>query len=299
MLTGLTVAVFSLLLQARPAPPASADLAAAKALYASGAYEEALSRLPSTTEAGSAADEANQYRALCALALGRTAEAERSLEELIIRRPMFKMSDAEVSPRLVTMFHDVRKRVLPAVVRTMYGAARTSFEQKRYEAASAQLKDLTAVLNDSDLASQAGTLADLKLLAEGFQKLADAEIAAALKAQPPAPPAPAAAAPAPPAPVRIYTEEDKDVAAPVEIRRNFPPWKPSGPLADKFKYSGVLRVVIDEKGKVESAGIMRSISDAYDALLLTAARDWLFRPATRNGQPVKYQKLIAITLTPR
>src|ERR1043166_9014585 len=103
MLLGFTFALLAFVGQARAPLSAAADLAAAKALYASSAYEEALTRLPSTAEAGASADETNQYRALCALALGRTTEAQRALEELITRRPLFKMSEAEVSPKLVTM----------------------------------------------------------------------------------------------------------------------------------------------------------------------------------------------------
>lgn len=298
MLRGLAFALLALVAQERPAPSPAADLAAAKALYASGAYEEALTRLPSTADAGASADETNQYRALCALALGRTAEAQRALEELIARRPLFKMSETEVSPKLVTMFHDVRRRLLPNLARDLYAAGKTSFEQKRYEAASAQLKDLLTLLSDEDLAAQAAGLADLKLLGEGFLKLSDAEVAAAVKAQPPPAPAAPAGSAEPPAP-RVYTQDDKDVIAPVEIKRTYPAWHPIGTMSDKFRYNGVLRIVIDEQGKVETASLVRSVAPAYDPLLLAATHDWEFRPATRNGQPVKYQKIIAITLAPR
>jgi TonB family protein len=299
MLLTFTFAVLAFVGQDRGASGAMGDLAAAKALYASGDYEEALSKLPAAADAGPSADEANQYRALCALALGRTTEAQRSLEELITRRPLYKMSEAEVSPKLVAMFHDARRRLLPNLVRGIYVAAKTNFDQKRYELASTQLKDLLTLLNDPDLGTEAGMLGDLKLLADGFVKLADSEIAAAAAAKPkPAEPPPPAAAPAGPPPVRVYTSDDKDVVAPAEIRRTLPPWKPVTP-ADRNGHSGVLRVVIDEQGKVESMSLIRSVAEGYDAQLLAAARDWVFKPATKAGQPVKYQKLIAITLSPR
>jgi len=166
--------------------------------------------------------------------------------------------------------------------------------------ASSQLKDLLELLGDSDLGAESAVLSDLKLLADGFGKLADAEVAAAaasakVKAPEPAPPA----APSGPPPIRVYGVDDKDVVPPAEIKRTLPPWKPTGPLADKLQHSGVVRVVIDEQGKVESVSLIRSVAPTYDPLLLAATKEWLFKPATRNGQPVKFQKVIAVTLTPR
>jgi len=279
---------------------------AAKALYASGNYEEALTRLTTATAEGGAA-EVNQYRALCLLALGRTAEAERSLEDLVTQRPLFKMSDTDVSPRVVAMFHEVRKRLLPAATRDLYARARTNFDQKIYVRASAEFKDVLALLGDPDLGQDAAALSDLKMIAEGFLKLADVEVAAAAKAEMDAAALKKAEAtveaskpPAAPPAVRIYTEADKDVTPPVDIgSRTLPEWKPPPGAAGSFEYRGVLRLLIDEQGKVEQAALVQRVLEAYDPLLLAAARSWTFRPARRNGQPVKYQKLIGVTLLPR
>src|SRR4029078_13044928 len=83
--------------------PQETGLAAAKALYATGEYETALTRLSAVgVITGDAADEIDEYRSLCLRALGRTGEAQRSLEALIVRSPLFQMSEADVSPRLVT-----------------------------------------------------------------------------------------------------------------------------------------------------------------------------------------------------
>ena len=35
----------------------------------------------------------------------------------------------------------------------------------------------------------------------------------------------------------------------------------------------------------------------YDTLLMTAARDWRYQPATLGGKPVKFRKLIQINVT--
>ena len=92
------------------------SLSAAKDLYASAAYEDALSTLTRITEAGSTAQEiarqVDEYRAFCLYALGRTGEAESVAESMLRKDPLMKLDAADVSPRLESMFSNVRKRLL-------------------------------------------------------------------------------------------------------------------------------------------------------------------------------------------
>jgi TonB family protein len=291
----------------------SPELTNARSLYASGDYEEALTRLSAVHDDGSAA-EAAEYRALCLLALGRTTEAQRSLEDLFTRMPLLKMSDAEVAPRLVTMFQDVRKRRLPALARDMYAKGKAAFERKQYAVASTQFNTMLTLLADEDESEDASGLTDLKLLAEGFQRLAETELAAASKpdvksaaasdekpvavAETPAPPPVAAPAPETRPVQTVYSIADRDVVAPVEVVRNLPAWHPPNNVAAKQEYRGVLRIIVDERGGVESAKLLTSVSGSYDDLLVAAARLWQFKPARKNGLPVKYEKMITISLSP-
>ncbi len=305
--TLLALVMWTLVVQDAGQSPPSGTLATAKSLYASGDYETALSTLASV-KADESVDEVEEYRLLCLLALGRTAEAQTSLEALVLHNPLFTMSVAEVSPRLVSIFHDVRKRVLPDVVRDLYAKAKTDFEQKNYDAAKGEFETLMTLLADDDMADKAASLADMKMLADGFLKLATAQIAAkAEAANVPAPtPTPAAGtdsgagknAPAE-APVEpVFSVEDKEVTPPVEVNCPLPEWNPTNPTQNR-EFRGVLRVVIDKDGKVESASLLVPANPAYDPLLLAAAKDWQYRPATRAGVAVKYQKLIPILLRPR
>ena len=166
--------------QAR-APSSSNDLAAARALYASASYEEALGAI-STIDNGGNTAEIEEVRALCFLALGQVEDAEQALERIVRRQPLHHIKEADVTPRLVTMFQQVRRRVLPAATRDLYARAKADFDGKSYAAASSQLKTLLALVGDPDLAAQAPAMADLKMLGEGFLKLAEAELAAAAKA---------------------------------------------------------------------------------------------------------------------
>lgn len=284
--------------QERPAgPTADGVLKEAKALYSTGAYEEALAKLGSPN-AADATPEGEQYRALCQLAIGKPDEARRTLELLVARNPLFTLSNTDVSPRLVTMLSDVRKRALPARVRSLYATAKVDFEQRQYAKAATQLNEMMMLLADEDLASDQ-SFGDLKLLAEGFLVLAEREIAAAARAAEIGVAKPAERVDPPAAPVRLYSVEDRDVTPPVEISRTMPAWTPGIGVAEKVEYRGVLRVVIDEQGKVELAALMQSVTPAYDPILTAAAKDWKFQPAMKDGKPVKFQKIIAVVLKPR
>jgi TonB family protein len=302
----MTPAVLALMLWALAAPQSSAAsggpdvLAAARALYAAGNYEDALTRL-AQAPGDAVVGEVDEYRALCLLALGRPIDAEHTLEDLVARAPMFKMSDTEISPRLVSMYRDTRRRLLPMTARDLYLKAKTDYDQKNFATASAEFTRVLTLLGDEDMSSAASTVGDLKILAEGFATLADGEVAAAAKAAA----ATAAAAPAAPprgaAPImapKIYTEDDTAVQAPVATSTPYPSWRPPSSAANR-EYHGVLRLVIDASGRVESATMVVSVSPTYDPLLVAAAKKWTFTPAQLNGVAVTYQKQIAVSLSPR
>lgn len=295
-------------------------LDSAKALYASASYEEALTHL---AEAGPSEDmeQVETYRALCLMALGRNTEVVQSLERLLDRNPFHSLSDTEVSPRLVAVFRDVRTKRLPTAARDLYMKARMKFDERAFTAAADLLRDLLAGLGREDLDGQAG-LADLKLLAEGFLRLTEIEIIRngqtplATQGASPVPPAPRPAPTTPPPPPAdtllnpggglplgglpapvIYSQEDRYVVAPVEVARKMPNWNPP-PTVQRGVYHGLLEVVIDERGLVQSVRILTSIAPSYDPLLLEATKLWKFRPATLNGEPVKYRRRFEIILHP-
>jgi protein TonB len=305
-------------------------LDAARTLYMSAAYEEALAALTGLP-AGVDVDQADKFRALCQLALNRTQDAQQTLEQLATRRPMLKLDESE-APKLIAMFRDARARVLPAAAKTMYAEAKGSFEKGDFSAARRQFGDLMSVLSEKELAGQAA-FSDMKLVAEGFLKLADQQLAvqragaAASTSQPvptsqlapPTQPAPSQPSPtgqppskgqpsastqaSEPAPAhadapRIYTIADQEVVPPVAIDQTIPPWTPPLGNLRYQEFSGLLEVFVDETGAVTSVAIVQHLNVVYDQLLTNAAKRWRYRPAMRNGQPVKYRKQLNIVLRP-
>ena len=274
-------------------------LTAAKSLYQSASYQDALAAL-SNLPSGANLDEADKYRALCFLGLNRAQDAEHALEQLVTRRPLFKLDPSFDSPKLVATFRDVRAKVLPSVARTLYGTAKSSFDTGKFATASTQFNDLLALLAQPEVADQTA-FADLRLLADGFAKLA----AQQLKVQQAEAPRPAVERPRVDAPAepraaaaaqRVFTMDDANVVPPVTISQNVPNWSP--PTNELRTFSGAVDIVIDERGAVVSATINQPVSPLYDRALIAAAKRWQYRPALLGGQPVKYRKSVAVVLRP-
>jgi TonB family protein len=278
------------------APAPKASLAAARTLYASAEYGgalEMLNGLVSDAPLGPERQAMELYRALCLVAVGNLNEANRVIEAMIVTDPLYRPGADDVPPRLRSAFTDARRRLLPGIVQQNYVAAKAAFDKKDYPAAAKGFSQVLAGLGDPDIESVASQppLADLKMLASGFNDLA-------AKASVPMPaPAPAPALAQEPAVekvARVYSPSDTDVVPPMTIRQFVPPY-PGRVLVGG---SLVMDIVIDTNGAVESATMASPPNAAYDRLVLGATKSWQYQPASLNGKPVKYRKRIQLTLVP-
>jgi TonB family protein len=274
-------------------------LTAARDLYASARYDEALAVLNGLPSDAVASDRKSieQYRSLCLLALGRGSEAESAIAAVVTADPMFVPGEADASPRVRLAFSEVRQRLLPQIATTRYAAAKAAYDRKDYSAAEAQFRNLLALLDDPQMG---GRLPDLRTLATGFVDLAAAAAAPPpepKKAEPVVPVAPAPVAPVTPREPHVWTAEEPGVVAPVVIRQDVP--RVPTTMSAQARERGLLDVTIDEQGRVINMTMRLSIHPMYDPQLLAAARDWRYKPATVDGTPVKFRKMIQITVDKR
>jgi len=280
------------------------SLSAARELYASAAYEDALAVLSRLNAAGMRPDDgrtADQYRALCLLALGKTAEAAQAIEAVVAGQPLYRPSEGDVSPRVRAAFSDVRQRVLPGLVQQRYALYKMAFDRKDYQTASTGFNELLALYTDPDmaLAGSRPPLSDLRVLIGGFYELS---LQASAPASAPEPAARATASafrgtPAPSIiqePQKLYSSTDSDVVPPVVLRQQLP----SYPGQVKQPLIGAVEVVIDENGYVIQASMRASVLPTYDRQVVGAAQNWRYKPATLNGTPVKFRKVVQVAVTP-
>ena len=140
----------------------SDPLVKAKALYAEASYDEALSVLK-----GNDAAEAYQYRALCFIALGKTQDAEHAIESLVNVSPTFAVSEADLSPRLVNLFTQTRRRVMPGVVKRLFTEARADFQARNFPSARDKFEKVLTLTHDPAMADSADAV-DLQLLVASY-----------------------------------------------------------------------------------------------------------------------------------
>jgi hypothetical protein len=270
---------------------AEGTLAAARELYASAAYDDALDMLNGLMPAAKAPDERQSidlYRTLCLVALGRNADADRAIEAMIMRDPLYRASIDDLSPRLRSAFGDVRKRLLPAIIQKQYADSKAAFDKKDFATAAVGFEGVLKGIADPDISALAGVppLSDLRTLSTGFRDLSAKSVA---------PPEPLPAPVAPPRPVKtMFSADDAGVVGPVAIQQKVPRY----PVAVLRPITGMIEMVIDATGAVQSEMMRVPIDPTFDKLVLAAATKWKYQPAMMDGMPVKFLKRLTITVSP-
>jgi TonB family protein len=267
------------------------SLTTARDLYASAAYEEALTQLARTDSIVSPAALRDRaaYRAFCLVALGRVAEAQTIAESLVRADPLFSVEQyPDVAPRIAALFGEVRARVLPPLIKNEYRLARAHALENAPDA-EARLSHVRELL---DFAQQVGasdaTLADLRLLVDGFADLARA---AAPRAAASADPVPAAPAPSAASPANAATR----ITPAVVVAQPPPNIAPALlDLVRRLQLPSEIDVTINEHGTVDNVVVTRSVNPAYDRAIVAAARAWRYEPATRDGVPIRSVKTVVI-----
>ena len=271
------------------APAAGDTLARAKDLYASAQYEAALQLLATfhSDEPSPEGTEVAAYEVFCLLALGQDNQARTAIATLVRLDPFYRPTEAQASPRILRVFDDVRSPLLPDIVKQEYAKAREAFTRKEMAAATAGFDRAIALLDEVP-PPPASDLSDLRTLAVGFRDLSRAAAA----------PSPAPVRPAPSGGGRPYDATDPTVIPPVAASRALPLWRPGNPALARLTFEGAMELVIDEKGKVVSATMTKEVHPSYDSLLLKAARDWTYQPATKDGTAVWYRTVIQVRVGP-
>jgi TonB family protein len=247
-----------------------------KSLYAAAEYDKALEVVESLESL-----EAQQYKALCLLALGRQADANTAIEALVAAAPTFTPSADDAPPRFVELVSKVRQKMLPTIARRAFNEGREQYTTKQTEKAVKQFSLVLTLLSDPAF-TDANAKQDLETLAKGFIDLANA-------AAPPKPVVVAVPAPTPPPPAAVVPPK---VTLPTALSQTVPAVPVD--IASRIVSKLVLVVQIDEMGRVTDATVKESAHPRYDRMVTQAAREWKYTPATRDGVPVPSEQVVTI-----
>jgi hypothetical protein len=214
------------------------------------------------------------YQALCLFALDLRPQAEARIEAAVQADPLFRPG-ADLSPRVRTFVDDVRARLRPALALQRYRAGKALFDAKNYEGALTEFTVVRQLAEDAGDSSEASALSDIKTLAMDFADLSKRALAAggtrSVEAKAPRLP----------------------FVPPVVIYQGLPAW-PRDLVPPHGQLTGVLDIVVSARGDVGYVKLIKSIHPVYDVMLMSAARQWKYRPATRDGRPVADVKRLAI-----
>ena len=256
-------------------------------LYAATAYEDALTVLDEFERlVGEETIESAEYRILILFALGDLERAQLAIQKMVMKFPRYRPSLLRFPPRRQAEFEAIRRRELPSIIQSKYADAKASFDAQDYDGAIVRFELLLNLMKDLE---QAG---DERTFASDFLDLAQRFAAASTaKTVEPRGGLPDNRGPVP-LPSPIYDAFSKGIVPPVSLKPILPPTlrDPSSVVPS----SGVFEILIDEIGHVASISVRRSIHSQYDALVIQESVNWRFKPATLDGRPVKFRKLMEI-----
>jgi hypothetical protein len=91
----------------------------------------------------------------------------------------------------------------------------------------------------------------------------------------------------------VYTSTDAKVIPPVMVRPVLPKEPPPGVPLHQI---GTIDVWVDENGDVEQVRLMSPANRYQERMLVSAAKMWKFRPAFKDGHPVRYRTRVRLTV---
>lgn len=92
----------------------------------------------------------------------------------------------------------------------------------------------------------------------------------------------------------IYSGRDADVEPPVLQH----PQLPTNLMLAGENRLNIMELLISETGSVEQVRLVAGPSRLPDVMLLSGAKAWRFKPASRDGEAVRYRALVSWAGTP-
>jgi hypothetical protein len=211
----------------------------------------------------------SERRAAALIAQGQTAEAGIVFDALLLSNPLYEPDPTSLTPEALDAFRASQRNLLPNIAQKNFDRARAALAAGDPDRALTLGKEVAAIL-DRRLAeppAQMRAQVDDLIEAASTAKTTLDDI--------------------------VYTTNDKGVVPPRELSRQFPATTPLGVPPHRV---GTLEMIIDKEGGVEFVKLHTPLNRYHERMIVSAAKAWRYRPATRNGKPVKYRLTVRINL---
>ena len=214
--------------------------------------------------------EAAERRASALLASGKSADATIAFDSIVMRDPGRRANPDRLTPEATEALRRSKQTLVPTLARSHLDAGRAALDLGDFSLAITESERALRLLEDPDLGNAADALkpAALELLTTASgAKRADEET--------------------------VYTIDDSDVTPPRPVGRQLPATAPPSTPATAI---GRLEILVSRTGAVERV-TLHTPSNAYqERMIVSAAKAWRYKPAQRNGRPVRYSLILSINL---
>jgi hypothetical protein len=211
----------------------------------------------------------SQRRATSLLAQGQAAEAAMAFDSLVMSNPLFDPRAGEWTPEALAAFRTSQRQLLPVIAQRTYDRGKAALNTGDADRALALGKEAKAIL-DRRLAD---TPAELRAQVQDLIEQATAAAALANEI--------------------VYSEADADVVAPRALSRQMPV---TGPIGVPPHRVGWLDMIIDRDGSVFFVKLNTPLNRHHERMIVSPAKAWRYRPATKNGKPVMYRIRVKVNL---
>jgi hypothetical protein len=227
------------------------------------------SSAPVATAGTATSPRESQRRATALIAQGQTTEAGIVFDALLLSNPLYEPNPTELTPEALATFRTSQRLLLPNVAQKDYERGRTALTAGDPDRALSLAKEAATILDRrvSEVLPQ---------LREQVQRLVEDATAAKAAAD-----------------EIVYTANDKGVIPPRELSRQFPMTPPVGVPPSRV---GTLEMIIGRDGSVEFVHLITPLNRYHERMVVSAAKAWRYRPATRNGRPVRFHLTVKINL---
>jgi hypothetical protein len=211
-----------------------------------------------------------ERRAAALFASGRADEAALTIDAILLRNPFYQLDPVRSSPEALSAMRNSKRVFYPVLARRHYQEARAAFDAGDFSLAVTKGERALTLLNDPD-----ADAASPELSAEVSNIVARATAARTLEEE------------------TIYTIADLGVTPPRPLGRQLS----SESLPRKsLPPTGRLEILVDRSGRVETVKLDTPLNGYHDRMIVSAVKAWHYKPALKNGKPVRFNLVMSINL---
>jgi hypothetical protein len=200
---------------------------------------------------------------------GLTAEASMALDAMVMANPLYEPRTTDMTPEALAAFRASQRTILPGTAQARYDRAVEALAAGDPDWAIALAQESLAII-DRRLGGQ-----PIQLRQQVATFIAQASEAAVLVNE------------------VVYTDADRDVTPPVRLTRGFPATPPVGVPPNRV---GWLDMIIGRDGQVEFVKLNTPLNRHHERMIVSPAKAGRYRPATKNGRPVRYRIMVKVNL---